>query len=290
MVSRPSMTHSGDMLEQPVTATAPGLSGVQIMSQAWRDLTFLHWRVAPGSVAALLPPHTRPDVHDGSSWVGLIPFRMVGAGVGRGPAVPWLGTFAETNVRLYSVDEQGRRGIVFRTLEASRLAVVLGARAVFALPYAWAQMQVVEADGVLTYSSRRRWPGPRTATTRIVVRPGGPLPAADVLGDFLTARWGLHTRAFGRTLYVPNRHEMWPLQHADLLDLDDALVDVYGPPGVSARPPDSVLFSRGVRTVFAVPFDARRPLPADGTVVGDRIYARRVRRTSPGVPLPTTTP
>ena len=250
------------MVVQPVTAEAPELSGTQILSQAWRDLSFLHWRVSPEAVALLLPPHTRPDVHDGSSWVGLIPFRMVGTGVGRGPAVPWLGTFAETNVRLYSVDEQGRRGIVFRTLEASRLAVVLGARAAFGLPYTWARMRVAEADGVLTYSSRRRWPGPRAAATRVVVRPGEPLPPGDPLADFLTARWGLHTRAFGRTLYVANRHEIWPLHRAELVHLDDVLLDVCGLPGVSARPPDSVLFSRGVRTVFVVPFDARRPLAA----------------------------
>ncbi len=251
------------MAVQPVTAEAPALHGVQIMSQAWRDLTFLHWRVAPEVVAPLLPAGTRPDVHDGSSWVGLIPFRMVGAGVGRGRAVPWLGTFTETNVRLYSVDHQGRRGIVFRTLEASRLAVVLAARATFALPYAWARMRVREAGGVLTYSSCRRWPRSRAAATRIVVRPGEPLPLGDPLADFLTARWGLHTRAFGRTLYIPNRHDVWPLRRAELLLLDDALLEVCGVRGVSTRPPDSVLFSRGVRSVFAVPFDARRPLPAD---------------------------
>ena len=248
------------MVVQPVTAEAPVLSGTLIFTQAWRDLSFLHWRVSPEAVAPLLPPHTRPDVHDGSSWVGLIPFRMVGAGVGRGPAVPWLGSFAETNVRLYSVDEQGRRGIVFRTLEASRLAVVLGARAAFGLPYTWARMRVTETDGVLAYSSRRRWPGPRAAATHVVVRPGQPIPSGDPLADFLTARWGLHTQAFGRTLYVPNRHEIWPLQRAELVHLDDVLVDVCGLPGVSARPPDSVLFSRGVRTVFAAPIDARRPL------------------------------
>ena len=248
------------MALQPVTATAPALAGAQIMSQAWLDLTFLHWRVAPDDVAPLLPPGTRPDTHDGSSWIGLIPFRMVGAGVGRGPAVPWLGTFAETNVRLYSVDEQGRRGVVFRTLEASRLAVVVGARVAFALPYTWARMRVDEADGVLTYASRRRWPGPRSAGTRVVVRPGAPLSARDPLADFLTARWGLHTRAFGRTRYVPNRHETWPLQSAELLHLDDTLVEACAIPGVARRAPDSVLFSRGVRTVFAMPFDARRPL------------------------------
>ncbi len=245
---------------QPVTATAPDVPGLTIMGQAWRDLTFLHWRVTPDAVAPLLPPGTRPDVHDGSSWVGLIPFRMVGAGIGRGPAVPWLGSFAETNVRLYSVDEQGRRGVVFRTLEASRLAVVLGARVVFALPYTWARMRVAEADGVLTYASRRRWPGPRTAATRVVVRLGDQLAPGDPLQDFLTARWGLHTRVLGRTVYVPNRHETWPLQRAELLHLDDGLLAASGLPGVSSRPPDSVLFSRGVRTVFAMPYDARRPL------------------------------
>ena len=242
----------------PVTTVAPDLTGLLIMGQQWRDLTFLHWRVAPEKVRRLLPPGTRPDVHDGSTWVGLIPFRMLGAGVGRGPAVPWLGSFAETNVRLYSVDEQGRRGVVFRTLEASRLAVVLGARAAFSLPYAWSRMRVSETDGELTYASRRRWPQPRTATTTVVVRPGRMVTGPDPLAEFLTARWGLHTRAFGRTLYVPNQHETWPLQRADLLRLDDTLVSACGLPGVSDRPPDSVLFSRGVRTRFARPYDARR--------------------------------
>ena len=247
------------MPPQPVTVSPPDLPGARLMTQRWLDLTFLHWRVPSEAIASLFPAGTRPDVHDGSSWVGLIPFRMVGAGLGRGPAVPWLGTFAETNVRLYSVDEQGRRGVVFRTLEASRLAVVLGARLAFALPYTWAAMTVDERDGVLTYTSRRRWPGPRAAVTRVAVRPGEAL-GPDPLAEFLTARWGLHTRAFGRTLYVPNEHPRWPLQRAELLALDDTLVATSAPPGVAGRAPDSVLFSRGVRTEFALPFDARRPL------------------------------
>ncbi|MBO3095452.1 YqjF family protein [Cellulomonas dongxiuzhuiae] len=247
---------------QPVTATAPELPGRAITRQSWRDLTFVHWRVAPDVVAPLLPPGTRPDVHDGASWVGLVPFRMVGVGAGFGPGVPWLGSFPETNVRLYSVDEQGRRGVVFLTLEASRLAFVLGTRAVFALPYTWARMRVSEADGVLTYTSRRRWPGPRDATTHVVVRPGEALAPGDAEAEFLTARWGLHTRAFGRTLYVPNRHETWPLQAAELVTLDDRLVATCGIPGTALRPPDSVLFSRGVRTDFGPPVDVRTPLPA----------------------------
>lgn len=243
------------MQPQSLTDPAPELRGRQIMGQRWADLTFLHWRVDPELVAPLLPPGTSPDLHDGVTWVGLVPFRMVGAGIGRGPGVPWLGTFAETNVRLYSVDATGRRGVVFRSLEAARLGVVIGARLAFALPYTWARMRVRHEGGTVVYESNRRLPGPRGAGGRVVVRPAAAV-ATDPLAAFLTARWGLHTRWLGRTLYVPNRHGPWPLHSAELVELSDTLVAAAGLPGVSARPPDSVLWSPGVRTVFAMPYTA----------------------------------
>ena len=56
-------------------------------------------------MAPLLPAGTRPDTFDGLTYVGLIGFQMVGVGLGRGPGVPYFGTFWETNVRLYSVDD-----------------------------------------------------------------------------------------------------------------------------------------------------------------------------------------
>ena len=33
----------------------------------------------------------------------------------------------------------------------------------------------------------------------------------------MSARWGLHVRWWGRTLYVPNRHEVWPVHDAEVL-------------------------------------------------------------------------
>ena len=247
-----------ESVTDPVAWQAPSLPGIRIMHQRWLDATFLHWRVEPTAVAPLLPPGTRPDVYDGTSWVGLIAFRMVGAGIGRGPSIPWFGTFAETNVRLYSVDATGRRGVVFRSLDASRLAVVLGARAAFGLRYEWARMTVREDGDEIRYSTARRWPGPRGAGGRIVIRPGEALDARDPLADFLTARWGLHSRWLGRDLFVPNQHETWPLQRATLVDLEDSLIAAGGLPGVVDRPPESVLFSRGVATVFGTPRSARR--------------------------------
>jgi len=243
---------------QTITIQAPSMGRVRILAQRWVDLTFLHWRVDPATVAPLLPPGTQPDVHDGSSWVGLIPFRLLGAGFGRGPAVPWVGSFAETNVRLYSVDSTGRRGVVFRSLEAERLLTVLGARLVFGLPYKWARMRVVRSADVIEYTTSRRWPGPRGVGGRVVVRVGDLTAGRDPVAEFLTARWGLHTTVLGRTIYVPNEHETWPLHAATLLHLDDSLVAAAGFPALVARPPDSVLWSAGVRTTFGLPQDARR--------------------------------
>ena len=122
------------------------------------------------------PPTIAIDIRP--AWVGLIPFRMVDAGVGRGRAVPWLGTFLETNVRLYSVDPAGRRGVVFRSLEAERLAVVAGANATFNVPYKWAAMSYDEQGDRRTYRTRRRTPSAPTspAAGPDSVPPPGPAP------------------------------------------------------------------------------------------------------------------
>ncbi len=227
------------------------------MRQGWRDLTFLHWAVDPSTVAGRMPPGVRPDNFDGATYVGLIPFRMVRAGISRGPGVPWLGSFLETNVRLYSVDDTGRRGVVFLSLDADRAAVVAGARAAFGLPYRWTRMRY-RADGdVHFYDARLRRPGRRTES-HVVVRAGARRPSTE-LDDFLSARWGLHVRWWGRTLYVPNRHEPWPLHAAEVLALGDGLMAAAGLPDLARRPPDHVAFSPGVRTVFGLPADAARP-------------------------------
>jgi uncharacterized protein YqjF (DUF2071 family) len=248
----------------------PPLPTRQIMSQWWRDITFLHWPVDPDLLAPLLPKGVRPDLFDGSAWVGLIPFRMVDAGIGTGPPVPWLGTFPETNVRVYSVDDRGRHGVTFLSLEAQRLLVVLGARLGFNVPYEWASMRVRDHAGqvdgggadaggrVLTYTTRRftraQASGVGRPRSRVTVRVGEPLAQPSPLELFLTARFGLHTAVAGRTLWVPNTHGPWPLRSAEVLELDDELVAAAGL-GWFARttPPSSVLFSDGVRTTFGFP-------------------------------------
>ena len=238
---------NGSVSSSPHAITRP------ILRQQWRNLTFLHWRIDSAVAASLMPAGIVPDEFDGSSWVGLVPFTLRNTQFGPSPALPFYGTFHETNVRLYARDAQGRRGVVFLSLEAERLAAVLGARVAFGLPYIWSHMRVRKTGGTIVYTSRRHSTPRGEVDSAVSVRPGERIEHPDALADFLTARWALFSRHLGRTLYLPNNHQPWPLQQAELLDFSDTLLTRAGLPGVANRPPDSVLFSTGVDAIFGSP-------------------------------------
>lgn len=237
---------------EPITVDPPWSAAGPLLTQSWLDLTFVHWAVDPADVAPLLPAGTFPDTFEGATYVGLVPFRMHRVGWFRLPGVPYLGTFPETNVRLYSVDEHGRRGVVFRSLDASRLIPVAVARTVFRLPYLWSRMSITHDGDTITYISTRRWPGPRGAHSRITVRIGERIQEPTDLEHFLTARWGMHNAFLGQQTYLPNTHPQWPLHRAELVECREDLTRAAG----FGRPlgdPVSVLYSPGVAVRFGGP-------------------------------------
>ena len=223
-----------------------------VFDQVWRDVTFVHWPVEPGAVAHLFPAGTRPDVFaDGMTYAALVPFVMDGIRLGRAPSprLPWLGSFLETNIRLYSIDDAGRHGVLFRSLETQRALVVGAARVGLGIPYTWARMRLERDGDLVGYDSRRRAPH-RGLRSRVVVRVGSPTTPT-LLETWLTARWGAHTRVAGATLWVPNEHEPWPLHEAEVVELDDDLLAASGviPSGPRLR----ALWSPGVATRFGRP-------------------------------------
>jgi uncharacterized protein len=224
---------SGIARPEPLTVDPPPGPALAPLAVAFGDVAFLHWGFEPEVVRPLLLPGTEPDSLDGVAYVGLVAFRM-----------RCYGEFIEFNVRTYSVDEEGRRGVVFLTMEADRLPWVLAARAA-GLPYRWAQMSLIRDVHVLDYRSARRWPGPTGVGTSLRLRVGLPIEGGP-LEHFLTARWRLHHRVLPVSLTARLVHDRWPLHRADLLDLHDELVAATGLPA-PAGPPVSVLYSPGVR-------------------------------------------
>lgn len=238
---------------------APALPKPVFSHQRWGDLTFLHWPVDPASIVHLYPPGTWPDVFArGRTFVGLVPFVMSELTLGGTRPLPYVGHFLETNVRLYSTDADGRHGVLFRSLETSRLAVVPVTRIAMGTPYAWARMRMTRepiGDGQrITYDSVRRLPG-RGLRNRVTVDVGAEVEPTP-LEVWLTARWGAHTRKAGRTWWVPNAHAPFRLHTAEPVELDDDLVaaaDVEVS-GDLLR----TLYSPGVRARFGRPSALRR--------------------------------
>jgi uncharacterized protein YqjF (DUF2071 family) len=238
------------LILEAVTPEPPRLVPRPAFHQHWGNLTFLHWPVDPDLVAPLLPPGTTPDVFDGSTWVGLVPFEMSDVRILGSPALPHLSRFAETNVRLYAVDASGRRGVVFRSLEAARLLPVLAAQISYHLPYRWARMAISGSFPERDYATSRRWPGPRGASSRLRVTVGERLVPGD-LEHFLTARWGLFSTFYGgRTAWAPVWHEPWPLHHAVVRELQDELVEVAG---LSVSGDPHVMWTPGVQVRIGRP-------------------------------------
>lgn len=240
---------------EPVTAEPIRPVRVPALTMRWLDLAFLHWPVDPDVAAPLMPPGVRPDTWDGVTYVGLVAFRMHQVGFLGLPGVPYLGSFPETNVRLYSVGPDGRRGVVFLSLDAARLLPAAVGRAGVRLPYQWARMRVRRDGDLLTYASIRRWPtpGPRV---RLRLRVGERVAGPSALEHFLTARWGLHAAWHGTTVFLPNEHPRWELYRAGLTDLAGDLVAAAGLPA-PAGPPISVLYSPGVPVRAGLPRPVR---------------------------------
>jgi uncharacterized protein YqjF (DUF2071 family) len=225
---------------EPVTPVPPRSVRRALLRQGWRDVAFLHWSIRPEVAEPLLPAGTRPDVLDGRTFAGLIVLRIQHTAPLGGAPLPWLGSFGQANVRLYSVDREGRRGVVFLSLDAGRLVPALAARTA-GLPYSWARVHVRRQGDRCSYRVARR---PGTAYASIDLRIGRPRDPGP-LELFVTARWGMHHRIPARTVYGAVEHRPWPLHAAELVDCDTDLLTAAGLPGASG-PPVSVLFSPGV--------------------------------------------
>ncbi len=197
-----------------------------LMLQSWRSLTFLHWRYPPGVIRDCLPASLKLDTLDGEAWVGLVPFLINDLRVPGLPAIPWLSSFPEMNVRTYVIGPDGERGIWFFTLEAARLPAVIGARLTYGLPYRWARMTIRADSDQVVYTSHRIF---GRGDAELAIQAGEHIPT-DELTHFLTARFRLYATLLGRLITCRVEHEPWPLRSATLLHMRQDVVEHSGLP------------------------------------------------------------
>jgi uncharacterized protein YqjF (DUF2071 family) len=221
--------------------TAPPLPKPVVLQQSWRDVLFIHWPLEPETVTHLFPPGTRPDTLDGRTYVGVVGFTIPSNVIG---GTVNVGATYEVNVRLYSVDDTGRQGVVFLSMDVTRPDMVVAARSLPGLPYMWSHVEPIRtAPAVAGFEVQRRLPSQLRA--RVEIEVSHPVPHPTPLEVFLTARWGLHTRALWGLTWIPVGHDFWSLHQAELRHADDALLTAAGVPAPT-QGPVSVLWSPGL--------------------------------------------
>jgi len=207
-----------------------------MMTQVWHDLLFVHWRVDERRLRPFVPAAFDIDRFDGSAWLGVVPFTMSHVTPRALPALPWLSSFPELNVRTYVSPRDGKRGVFFFSLDAARLAAVAAARAMFRLPYYPAAMQVRREGDTVHYASRR-WRGGASFVAQY--EPIGPasISTRGSLAFFLTERYCLyHLDRWGRPARLEIHHPPWELQPARAEIQTNTMVD-----GLGLRPGDEPL-------------------------------------------------
>jgi uncharacterized protein YqjF (DUF2071 family) len=195
-----------------------------VMVHSWRELAFLHWQVPQDDLQKLLPPGLWVDTFEDRAYVGLVPFTMSNIRLARAPRLPGLHASHETNVRTYVVDERGRPGVWFFSLDAANGAFVQVARAWYRLPYFRADMAVEYDQTGAKYTSVRR--GVDKPFSRIEIAKSGeavPSPPGS-LEFFLVERYLLFAYSRGRLLAGRVFHSPYPLRRAQARSVEENLV------------------------------------------------------------------
>ena len=219
--------------------------------QTWCDLLFAHWPVPAAALRRLVPEGLRIQEFEGTSWVGVVPFRMEGVMRRPLPDLPWVSAFPELNVRLY-VERDGKPGVWFLSLDATNWLAVWAARLLFDLPYFPARMSVTPEGEGIDYRSQRVSGPPAAFEGRYRPTSSPYESAAGTLEHWLTERYCLYAvDRRGRMYRTEVHHHPWPLQQAEA---EIAVNDMLGPHGLADHGRKPLLhFARRIEVVVWSP-------------------------------------
>src|SRR5438045_1183697 len=102
-------------------------SGRWVMGQTWESLVFVHWRIASDELRPFVPGELEIEEFDGSAWVGIVPFRITGLRARGLLPIPGVSGFNELNVRTCVRAADGKPGVWFFSLDATRRLAVRAA-------------------------------------------------------------------------------------------------------------------------------------------------------------------
>jgi uncharacterized protein YqjF (DUF2071 family) len=186
------------------------------MGQTWADLLFAHWRVAADDLRPYVPAELEIEEHDGSAWIGVVPFRLTNLRLRGTLPLPRVSSFLELNVRTCVRAHDGTPGVWFISLDAASRLAVEAARRAYKLPYFHARMSAVSHGDWIEYDCARIDEPGRVFSGRFRPTAAPSSAERESLEWFLMERYCLYATDERHRLHRAEiHHRLWPLQPAE---------------------------------------------------------------------------
>jgi hypothetical protein len=207
--------------------------------QEWHNVLFAHWRVPLETLCSELPAGLQPDVYDGEGWVSLTAFTLKNMRPHFLPAFPALSDFHEINFRTYVVQD-GKPGIYFFSLEASKIASAAMAWATTGLPYYASDIECRE-EFCLSFNRRKDF------FLHAEYRPEEQPYQRDALDVWLTERYTLFHKTGNKVTGNEIHHRQWPLQPVNVRYFNTHYRS--GELSIGDRAPDKFHFAKSLQVL-----------------------------------------
>lgn len=205
-----------------------------LVHQNWEHLLFLHWEVPARQLRELVPAELEIDTYQEKAYVGLLPFTVSGVRPIALPAVPFLSSFHEVNLRTYVHYRGAGPGVWFFSLDASSALAVTAGRAAYHLRYYHARIDfnlLDEKQPEIEFHSSRSAADGTPANCHVRYAAEGEQGAAAVPGSlehFLIERYLLYARSENRLYRARVHHPPYQILPARVEDLEETLVWAAG--------------------------------------------------------------
>lgn len=180
-------------------------------AQSRKDVLFALWPVERDVLARLVPRELTVDTHDGSAWLGVVPYRITHLRLRGLPPLPRVSSFPALDVVTY-VTLEDRPGLWLFSLDLGSRVAAEASRRAFRLPARSAAVTIEHRGSILHVDSAR--PG---AAFSARYRGTGDLfrPEPGTLAHFAAERYRMYTADGGRVYAAELHHPAWQMQEAD---------------------------------------------------------------------------
>lgn len=224
------------MERDPIDRIAPSRrpDATPLWHQNWDHLLFLHWEIPVEQLRPLVPPELDIDTFQGKAYITLLPFTLSGVRPTGLPAVPFLSSFHEVNLRTYVHLAGSDPGVWFFSLDASSAMAAAAARASYHLNYYAAQIAFTFLDEkrpTIEFHSAREAAGATPATCRVQYSPQGEQAVEAVAGSiehFLIERYVLYAHREDRLYRARVHHAPYKIQPAEISGLEETVIWAAG--------------------------------------------------------------